>query len=95
MLSDSLQEFLGILPFSLDPFQLDAIESLSGGRSVLVSAPTGTGKTVVAEYAVHQALSRGLRAIYTTPIKALSNQKFRDFRVRYRGPRWPHDRRPG
>ena len=50
---------------------------------MLVAAPTGTGKTVVAEFAVHNALSRGLRAFYTTPIKALSNQKFRDFRARY------------
>ena len=83
-MSDSIvSEFLGGLPFAPDPFQLDAIHSLEQGRSVLVAAPTGTGKTVVAEFAVHYALSRGLRAFYTTPIKALSNQKYRDFRARY------------
>ena len=76
-------EFVSGLPFRLDPFQRKAIQALTEGRSVLVAAPTGTGKTVVAEFAVHQALGRGLRAIYTTPIKALSNQKFRDFRTRY------------
>ena len=83
-MSESLvSEFLAGLPFAPDPFQLDAISSLERGRSVLVAAPTGTGKTVVAEFAVHYALSRGLRAFYTTPIKALSNQKYRDFRARY------------
>jgi len=81
--TDPLQDFLTGLPFEPDPFQWEALQALSAGRSVLVAAPTGTGKTVVAEFAVHLALSRGLRAIYTTPIKALSNQKFRDFRSRY------------
>ena len=52
----------------------------------MVAAPTGTGKTVVAEFGVYQALEQGLRAIYTTPIKALSNQKFRDFRDPIRRP---------
>ena len=66
--------------FALDTFQRDAIEALDAGRSVLVAAPTGAGKTVVAEYAVADALDRGLRAFYTTPIKALSNQKFGDLR---------------
>jgi ATP-dependent RNA helicase HelY len=80
-----VRDFLSTLPFEPDPFQLDAIEALTAGQSVLVAAPTGTGKTVVAEFAVHQALGRGLRALYTAPIKALSNQKFRDFRARYRG----------
>ncbi len=75
--------FASTLPFSLDPFQRQAMEALAEGRSVLVAAPTGTGKTVIAEFAVHLALSRGMRAIYTTPLKALSNQKFRDFRDRY------------
>jgi ATP-dependent RNA helicase HelY len=79
----SISGFITSLPFEVDPFQLDAIEALTAGQSVLVAAPTGTGKTVVAEFAVHQALSQGLRALYTTPIKALSNQKFRDFRARY------------
>lgn len=83
MTTDRLEQYLSSLPFRLDPFQMDAVRALSDGRSVLVAAPTGTGKTVVAEFAVHMALSRGLRALYTTPIKALSNQKFRDFRVQY------------
>ena len=69
--------------FALDAFQLQAIEALDAGRSVLVAAPTGAGKTVVAEYAVADALDRGLRAFYTTPIKALSNQKFGDLRSTY------------
>ncbi len=67
-----------LFPFPLDPFQLEAIGYLDEGHSVLVSAPTGSGKTVIAEYAVHQALARGERVFYTTPLKALSNQKFRD-----------------
>jgi superfamily II RNA helicase len=66
------------LGFHLDPFQLDALDALDAGRSVLVSAPTGSGKTVVADYAVAQALEAGRRAFYTTPLKALSNQKFGD-----------------
>ncbi len=81
--ADPVSRFVAALPFALDPFQNEAIAALTEGRSVLVAAPTGTGKTVVAEFAVDLALSRGVRAIYTTPIKALSNQKFRDFRARY------------
>ena len=69
--------------FALDGFQRQAVDALDAGRSVLVAAPTGAGKTVVAEYAVADALDRGLRAFYTTPIKALSNQKFGDLRARY------------
>jgi ATP-dependent RNA helicase HelY len=64
--------------FPLDRFQLEAIDALDAGRSVLVAAPTGSGKTVVAEYAVAAALSEGRRAFYTAPIKALSNQKYHD-----------------
>lgn len=66
----------------LDDFQLRAIEALDGGRDVLVSAPTGAGKTVVAEYAVELALANLIRCVYTAPIKALSNQKFRDLAER-------------
>jgi superfamily II RNA helicase len=64
--------------YELDRFQLEAIAILDERRSVLVAAPTGSGKTVVAEYAIHLALGRGQRAFYTSPLKALSNQKFGD-----------------
>ncbi len=63
----------------LDPFQEEAITHLQAGRSVLVCAPTGTGKTVVADALVDEALEAGQRVIYTAPVKALSNQKFRDY----------------
>ena len=63
----------------LDLFQQRAIQALSEGCSVLVSAPTGTGKTLIADWMVEKALERGKQAIYTAPIKALSNQKFRDY----------------
>jgi len=69
--------------FELDPFQLEAIAALDAGQSVLVSAPTGSGKTVVAEHAVERALAHGKKVFYTTPIKALSNQKFTDLRARH------------
>jgi len=64
--------------FPLDDFQLRAVDALDRGDSVLVAAPTGSGKTVVAEYAVARALTKGRRAFYTAPIKALSNQKYHD-----------------
>jgi ATP-dependent RNA helicase HelY len=76
-------EFLSGLPFELDPFQLEAMDALDDGHSVVVAAPTGSGKTVVAEYAVARALASGAKAFYTTPLKALSNQKFSDFSRRY------------
>ncbi|MDB9373394.1 DEAD/DEAH box helicase [Nodularia sphaerocarpa] len=72
-----------IFPFELDQFQQDAIASLNSGRSVVVCAPTGSGKTLVGEYAIYRALSRGKRVFYTTPLKALSNQKLRDFREQF------------
>ena len=62
-----------------DPFQLKAIAAIDQERSVLVSAPTGAGKTAIAEYAIEKAFERGERVVYTAPIKALSNQKYRDF----------------
>ncbi|MEI8082513.1 MAG: DEAD/DEAH box helicase, partial [Actinomycetes bacterium] len=70
-------------PFELDDFQVRACRSLEAGRGVLVAAPTGSGKTVVGEFALHLALREGRRAFYTTPIKALSNQKYRDLCERY------------
>ena len=72
-----------VSPFQYDPFQKQAISLIDRGESVLVSAPTGAGKTVIAEYALEQVLARGKEAIYTAPIKALSNQKFRDFFAKY------------
>jgi superfamily II RNA helicase len=69
--------------FAPDAFQSAAFDSLDAGRSVLVSAPTGAGKTVVADYAVARALAAGRRAFYTTPLKALSNQKFSDLAATY------------
>ena len=68
-----------LFPFPLDPFQLEAIAALQQNRSVVVCAPTGSGKTLVGEYAIYRALALGRRVFYTTPLKALSNQKFRDF----------------
>ena len=70
-------------PFVLDRFQVEAMASIDRGHSVLVSAPTGSGKTRIAEHAVHAALAAGRRAFYTAPIKALSNQKFHDLTARY------------
>jgi ATP-dependent RNA helicase HelY len=73
-------EFEATLPFALDPFQREAIEKLDRGRGgVLVSAPTSSGKTIVAEYAIFRALKDGAKVLYTTPLKALSNQKYHDF----------------
>lgn len=68
---------------TLDPFQARSFEALDRGSSVLVAAPTGAGKTLIAEYAVERTVAAGRRAIYTAPIKALSNQKFRDFTAIY------------
>ncbi len=68
---------------TLDPFQAKAIDVINREESLLLAAPTGAGKTLVAEYAVEKCLSEGRRAIYTAPIKALSNQKFRDFTAQY------------
>ncbi|BAZ85450.1 DEAD/DEAH box helicase [Dolichospermum compactum] len=83
--SDSANDIdLGsIFPFELDQFQREAIASLNADRSVVVCAPTGSGKTLIGEYAIYRALSRGKRVFYTTPLKALSNQKLRDFREKF------------
>ncbi|HSY15046.1 MAG TPA: DEAD/DEAH box helicase, partial [Jatrophihabitantaceae bacterium] len=78
-----LSRFRGQYPFSLDDFQTDACELLEDGYGVLVCAPTGAGKTVVGEFAVHLALAAGQKCFYTTPIKALSNQKFADLSERH------------
>ena len=78
-----IQTFVERYPFALDPFQLEAIAQLAQGQSVMVAAPTGTGKTIVAEYAIWLAQQRNQRVIYTTPLKALSNQKYRDLRNMY------------
>jgi len=75
--------FAARYPFPLDDFQTRAISALASGESVLVAAPTGAGKTVVAEFAVQRALDVGGKCFYTTPLKALSNQKFGDFVARY------------
>src|SRR5713101_3967674 len=75
--------FAARYPFPLDDFQLESIAHLADGRSVLVAAPTGTGKTLVAEYAIWRAQQRKQRVIYTTPLKALSNQKYRYLLIIY------------
>src|SRR5260370_7515824 len=81
---DQLVEFEAGLPFKLDGFQREAMEKLERSRGgVLVSAPTSSGKTMVAEYAIFRALQDGLKALYTTPLKALSNQKYHDFVRQY------------
>ncbi len=72
-----------VFPFRLDDFQLEAIDALNHGYSVVVSAPTGSGKTLVGEYAIYRAISHGQKVFYTTPLKALSNQKLRDFRDQF------------
>ncbi len=76
-------DFAGHYPFGLDDFQVRACHEIEAGRGVLVAAPTGSGKTIVGEFAIHLALATGRKAFYTTPIKALSNQKFNDLVARY------------
>lgn len=79
----SFNSFLELLPFSLDPFQEQACQALAKGRGVLVAAPTGAGKTIVGEFAIHLALEKKQKVFYTTPIKALSNQKYAELVSRY------------
>src|SRR5690349_9231603 len=78
-----LKDFAGLYGFELDDFQLRACREIEDGRGVLVAAPTGSGKTIVGEFAIHLALQTGRKAFYTTPIKALSNQKYNDLVKRY------------
>jgi superfamily II RNA helicase len=77
------REFARLYPFTFDDFQVEAIGALLDGRSVLVAAPTGSGKTVVGEFACWQALRAGATCFYTTPVKALSNQKYADLCARH------------
>jgi ATP-dependent RNA helicase HelY len=78
-----LASFRSLYEFEFDDFQVAACVALEGGHGVLVAAPTGSGKTVVGEFAVHLALAEGRKCFYTTPIKALSNQKYTDLVARY------------
>lgn len=75
--------FISGYDFDLDPFQLEAVRAIESGKGVLVAAPTGAGKTVVGEFAIFRALNTGTKCFYTTPIKALSNQKFAELVDRY------------
>ena len=79
----SVDRFRARFPFPLDDFQVEAARAIASGQSVIVSAPTGAGKTLVAEFAIQFALDQGKRLAYTTPLKALSNQKFADFTRAY------------
>ncbi len=78
-----VRDFGALYDFPLDDFQLRACREIEDGRGVLVAAPTGSGKTVVGEFAIHLALATGRKCFYTTPIKALSNQKYHDLVERY------------
>src|SRR5450755_1292804 len=81
--SPELAAFRALYDFEFDDFQVRACRALNGGHGVLLAAPTGSGKTVVGEFAVHLALAEGRKCFYTTPIKALSNQKYSDLVRRY------------
>ncbi len=83
MTVSELQRFTDELSFPLDRFQIDACAALEAGHGVLVCAPTGAGKTIIGEFAVYLALAAGRKCFYTTPIKALSNQKFAELTARY------------
>ncbi|MCU1530054.1 MAG: helicase, partial [Frondihabitans sp.] len=79
-----MQAFRSRLSFSLDPFQIAACEVVEAGRSVLVAAPTGAGKTLVAEFAIHLAMQHARdKVFYTAPMKALSNQKYQELVAEY------------
>src|SRR3954469_14207548 len=81
--SPVFHDFALLYDFDLDPFQVQACKELEAGRGVLVAAPTGSGKTWGREFAVHLAGQQGLQCFYTTPINALSNQKFGDLVKRF------------
>ena len=77
------QKFSESFPFELDPFQIEACHALENGKGVLVAAPTGAGKTIIGEFAVDLVINSGGKCFYTTPIKALSNQKFTELCAQY------------
>ena len=79
----AFDDFINLLKYPLDAFQEQACRELAAGKSVLVAAPTGAGKTVIGEFAIHLAISKQLKVFYTTPIKALSNQKYSELVARY------------
>jgi len=81
--ADLMAAFAATLPFALDDFQRDALAAIEDGKSVLVTAPTGAGKTIVADFAAFRAMATGRKLAYTTPIKALSNQKYRQMAAQY------------
>lgn len=87
MIPDYRRRFIDGLGFGPDAFQLDALEAIDQHVNVLVSAPTGSGKTLIANYAIDRVLERGERAFYTTPLKALSNQKFHELSALFGGER--------
>ena len=82
-MNDTRTSIITNYPFELDRFQNEALDAIDAGRHVVVAAPTGSGKTVVAEYGIETMRRRGQRAFYTAPLKALSNQKYRDLLARY------------
>ncbi|MEN9993104.1 MAG: hypothetical protein RLY83_674, partial [Actinomycetota bacterium] len=81
--TSEVDEFAKLLKFPLDDFQEESCRAIARGSGVLVAAPTGAGKTVIGEFAIHLALQRGQKVFYTTPIKALSNQKYQELTTRY------------
>jgi ATP-dependent RNA helicase HelY len=81
--TSEVDEFAKLLRFPLDDFQEESCRAIARGSGVLVAAPTGAGKTVIGEFAIHLALQRGQKVFYTTPIKALSNQKYQELITRY------------
>lgn len=79
----AFDDFVSLLKYPLDNFQEQACRELAAGKGVLVAAPTGAGKTVIGEFAIHLAIAKDLKVFYTTPIKALSNQKYAELVARY------------